>query len=429
MVVNFIGVRKVTKMNIIKDFLLQLMLMIVPIFIYFTFISEKVRGYKNKNIIMTVLWGISILFCMSFPVSLGENARLDLRIIPLLLGSLYGGIWSSLFLSAFIIVYRLYFGISIGFYNTVLVLLLSLPVIWFFQKYFVRSEKQKRVRIAVGLSLFYCFIGFIVFNLLRGFTLDNGIVQIIQLIMGALVTWFFIVLYETIFEINEIRKELQNAEKVRVISELTGVFAHEIRNPMQVTRGFLELLNEPDLPKEKKEYIQISIEELDRANEIISDFLAFGKPTTHINERIEVGNQLQRVVKIIQSYGMNHNVEIKNEIPGESWIYANSQRLHQSLINILKNAIESMPNGGIVLITYSSTNNGYIRISIKDQGVGMTKEQIDRLGYPYYSLKETGTGLGMMVSFQIIQSFNGKIEVISEKNKGTEFIILLPQIH
>ncbi|MDQ0970218.1 signal transduction histidine kinase [Neobacillus niacini] len=83
--------------------------------------------------------------------------------------------------------------------------------------------------------------------------------------------------------------------------------------------------------------------------------------------------------------------------------------------------------GGTVWIT-CTTDGRYIKISIKDQGIGMTKKQIDRLGSPYYSLKESGTGLGMMVSFQIIRSFKGKIQVNSVKDGGTEFIILLPQI-
>lgn len=378
---------------------------------------------------MSILWGISILFCMSFPVNLGQNVRLDLRIVPLILGSLYGGFWSSIFLSALIIAYRLYSGFGIGFYNTVLVLLLSIPVILIFQKYFARAEKRKRVKIAVGLSLYYCFIGFIIFIILRGFSIEYAGVQIIQLIFGAIATWFFIMLYETLIEINHIRTELQNAEKLKVISELTSVFAHEIRNPMQVARGFLQLLDEPDLPNGKKEYIQISLEELDRANEIINDFLAFGKPVINNNERMEVGYQLQRVAKILQSYSLNHNVQIKTDIVEDCWIFANGQKFNQSLINIVKNAIESMPNGGMVWITCTPTNDGFINISIKDQGIGMTKEQMDRLGYPFYSLKESGTGLGMMVSYQIIRSFKGKIKVKSEKDKGTEFIILFPKIN
>ena len=138
--------------------------------------------------------------------------------------------------------------------------------------------------------------------------------------------------------------------------------------------------------------------------------------------------QLKRVVNMIQSYSLSHNVEIKTDFYNSGWIYANPQKLNQLLINILKNAIESMPDGGNVWITSSSTADGYIKITIKDQGIGMTKEQIDRLGSPFYTLKESGTGLGMMVSFQIVRSFKGKIQVASEKGKGTEFIILLPQI-
>ncbi|WP_335546078.1 HAMP domain-containing sensor histidine kinase [Neobacillus drentensis] len=224
------------------------------------------------------------------------------------------------------------------------------------------------------------------------------------------------------------RLEMENSEKLRVISELTSVFAHEIRNPMQVTRGFLQLLNEPDLPSKKKEYIQLSIEELDRANEIINDFLTFGKPTVNHLERINVGNQLQRVVNIIQGYSLKHNVAITTDFYEDCWIYANPQKLNQSLINILKNAVESMPNGGMVWIRCTPTDDGNIKISIKDQGIGMTKEQIARLGSPFYSLKESGTGLGMMVSYQIVRSFKGKIQVNSAKGMGTEFIILLPRI-
>ncbi|WML46716.1 ATP-binding protein [Neobacillus sp. PS3-34] len=377
---------------------------------------------------MSILWGVAILFCMSFPVSFGQNARLELRIIPLLFGSLYGGFWSGIFLSALIVLYRLYFGISIGFYNTVLTLLLTLPVILFFQKSFARSKKDKRVKIAVGLSLYYCLIGLAFFVILRGFSIEYIKVQIIHLIFAVIATWFFIILNETIREIHQLRSELENTEKLRVISELTSVFAHEIRNPMQVTRGFLQLLNEPDLPNKKKEYIQLSIGELDRANEIINDFLSFGKPSINNNERIDVGYQVQRVVNILQSYTMNRNVEIKPDILDNCWIYANAQKLNQALINIMKNAIESMPNGGIVWITCTSTDDGYIKINIKDQGIGMTKKQIDRLGAPFYSLKESGTGLGTMVSFQIVRSFKGKIQVNSEKDIGTEFIILLPQI-
>lgn len=415
-------------MTIIKDFLLQITFIVIPIFIYYTFTYERVKHQRNRVVIMSVLWGISIILCMSFPVVFGDNARLELRVIPLLFGTLYCGFWPGIFLAAIIVLYRLSFGVDIGFYNTVLVLIFSLPVILFFQKSFASLKKDKRVKLAVGLSFYYCLIGITFLGILRGFSIDHLIVPFIHLIFVMVVIWCFMMLVEAIREIHQLRLEMQNSEKLRVISELTSVFAHEIRNPMQVVRGFLQLLNEPDLSDKKKEYIQLSIEELDRSNEIINDFLSFGKPSINNNERIEVGYQLQRVVNIIQSYTQNANVTLKTDIFDNCWIYANIQKLNQCLINILKNAIESMPNGGVVWLTCSPTEDGYIKINIKDQGIGMTKEQIDRLGSPYYSLKESGTGLGMMVSYQIIRTFNGKIQVNSEKDKGTEFIILIPQI-
>ncbi|MGD6818008.1 ATP-binding protein [Metabacillus sp. 84] len=415
-------------MSIIKDFLFQLTLMVIPIFSYFMIVTEKIKSDRNRKIIMAVLWGISILCCMTYPVYFGQNARLDLRIIPLLFGSLYGGFWTSLFLSALIILYRLSFGISLGFYNTVLVLLFALPALLYFQKSFAAAKKDKRIKIAVGLSLYYSLIGSVLFGLLRGFSINDLQVQLIYLVFAVGSAWFLTVLYETVREIHQLRSEMLNAEKLRVISELASVFAHEIRNPMQVTRGFLQLLHEPDLPDKKREYLQISIEELDRANEIINDFLAFGKPLMDTSVRMNAGLQLQRAINILQSYSLTHNVEMKTDIPDHCWIYANPQKLNQSFINILKNAIESMPDGGIVVVTCSAEDDEKIRIVIKDYGIGMTQEQIDRLGSPFYSLKENGTGLGMMVSFQIVRSFKGKISVFSEKGSGTEIVILLPKV-
>jgi two-component system, sporulation sensor kinase B len=415
------------KMSVIKDFLLQIMLIAIPMFTFHTFFTERLNDDKRENLVKSALWGITVILCMSFPASFGTGYRLDLRAIPLLLGTLYCGFRTGLFLLTLVILYRIYFSIDIGFYNTVFALLCSVPVIIFFQKSFQISKRDKRVKIAVLLSLYYSLIGMAWFAILRTVSLEYLKIQIIQLIFVVSFTWFFTTLNEMIREIHQLRLEVQKSEKLRIISDLTSVFAHEIRNPMQVTRGFLQLLDEPDLPDKKKEYIHISIEELDRANEIINDLLSFGKPSTSNNERVDVGYQIRRVISIIQTYAMTHNVAIKTYINDDCWINANAQKLSQCLINILKNAIESMPNGGEVHVSCTSTNDGHIKINVEDEGIGMTKDEITRLGSPYYSLKESGTGLGMMVSFQIIRSFEGKVQVTSQKDTGTIFSIFLPR--
>jgi two-component system, sporulation sensor kinase B len=415
-------------MSIVKDFLLQFTLIIIPIFSYFTFILEKVKEDRTIKMFMTLLWGVSILLCMSFPVEYGEGARLDIRFIPLLLGTLYLGMWPGLFLSALIILYRLASGISTGLFTTVLVLVITLPVILYVQRLFLRVKKDRRVVVAAGLSFLYCLSGMTVFGVMNGFSTVVLKVQGIHLLFTVAVTWFCTVLIEKIRDTHQLRLEVQDAEKFRVISELTSVFAHEIRNPMQVSRGFLQLLDEPDLPQHKKEYIKVSIEELDRANEIINDFLTFGKPSMNTYGSVNVSEQLKRVATLIQTFNVNQQVEFKSDIEDDCWIEANPQKLNQSLINILKNAVESMPEGGTVWIACHPSDEGYIRLTIKDQGIGMNPKQVDRLGSPYYSLKEKGTGLGMMVSFQIIRSFKGRIRVESEEGVGTEFFIEFPRI-
>jgi two-component system, sporulation sensor kinase B len=413
-------------MSIVKDFLLQFTLMVIPIFSYFTFILEKVKEDRSIKMFMTLLWGVSILLCMSFPVEYADGARLDIRFIPLLFGTLYLGMWSGVFLSAMIILYRLSFGISMGVLSTVVVLIITLPVILYIKRLFLRVNRDRRIIIATGLSFLYCLCGMMVFAGMNGFSIPVLKVQGIHMLFTIAVTWFCTVLIEKIRETQQLRMDVQDSEKFRVISELTGVFAHEIRNPMQVSRGFLQLLDEPDLPYRQKEYIKLSIEELDRANEIIDDFLALGKPSNSTYGTVNVSEQLKRTASLIQTFNVNQQVEFQTDIQDDCWMRADPQKLNQSLLNFLKNAVESMPNGGTVSLSCHKTVDGHIRLTVKDQGIGMNPKQVQRLGSPYYSLKEKGTGLGMMVSYQIIHSFKGKIRVESEEGVGTEFDIEFP---
>jgi len=414
-------------MNEIKDFLLQLSLIAVPMFSYHLFFKGNLKNKNHDLLVKSAFWGVSILLCMSFPLDVDGEYRLDIRVIPLLLGTLYCGWKTGIFLSLLIILYRLYSGMDIGFYNTFFTLLIAIPVILYFQKSFENAKRNKRIKIAIILSFYYCLVGVFWLCILRGSASVNIQIQTIHSLFVLFSTWLFTTLNENIREIHRLRLEIEDAEKFRALSQLTSVFAHEIRNPMQVTRGFLQLLKEPGSWDKKQDYIQISIEELDRANEVINDLLSVGKPSSSDHQKVEVCREVRRVINIINAYSMQQNVMIKANLSNDCWIDANPQKLKQCMINILKNAIESMPDGGTVWITCRKTDDGFIEITFKDEGIGMTKEQVDSLGSPFYSLKESGTGLGMMVSFQIIRSLKGKVHVHSEKDVGTEFSILFPE--
>jgi diguanylate cyclase (GGDEF)-like protein len=209
-------------MNVIKDFLFQLMFIAIPIFSYHTFFREDIKKNRTKKVGMPVLWGVSIIFCMSFPASYGLNHHVDIRIIPLLLGTLYGGYLTGVFLSVVIILYyALHFGMNIGFYNTVLALLCAVPVILCFQKSFERAKKEKRVKIAILLSVYYFIVGISWHTFLNGPSLYFIKVQWIHLPFTMLSTWFLTALSENIKEIRQLRVEVELARFDDLTNTLT----------------------------------------------------------------------------------------------------------------------------------------------------------------------------------------------------------------
>ncbi|MFB9326202.1 ATP-binding protein [Paenibacillus aurantiacus] len=403
-------------MNVIKDFLLQIALIAMPVF------GHQMPWEKNKKAIMTVLWGIALVACMTFPVNYGMQFRLDIRIIPLLLGYLYGGAGTGLALTVLLLLFRLYLGVDIGFYTTALTALCGIPPMLLLRKAFLKGDLVRRVLIACSLAGFYCLVGIGWSALLRGISLESLQVQAIQLLCVLLTTWIAVRLNDFIHDVQFVRME---AERLRTISELTSLFAHEIRNPMQATRGFLQLLDDPALPVKKRQYIELSIGELDRANAIIGDYLSFGKPASTERENVELAHELNRSANVMQPYAANQSVSIRVDAQLACRASVNPQQFGQLVINLLKNAIESMPEGGILQLS-CRPDGDFAEIRVKDEGIGMTPEQLERIGSPFYSLKDTGTGLGMIVCQQIVKQFGGKMTVESEYERGTEVIVRLP---
>ncbi|WP_238402988.1 sensor histidine kinase [Paenibacillus mesophilus] len=224
-----------------------------------------------------------------------------------------------------------------------------------------------------------------------------------------------------------IQQKMNNSEKIKIISDIAASVAHEIRNPLTSVRGFIQLLGSGDLNQEKKIYYQkICLEELDRAQKIISDYLSLAKPDPENNEVIELEQEIHYACNILNSYANYQNIEIISTIKDRNvLIYGDKYKLRQAIINIGKNAIEAMSEDGVLEFEVHKHKKSALVI-IRDNGIGMSVEQINRLGTPYYSTKDKGTGLGTMVSFSIIRKMQGSIDVQSEKWKGTTFTITLP---
>lgn len=220
--------------------------------------------------------------------------------------------------------------------------------------------------------------------------------------------------------------ELQRSEKIEIISELAASVAHEVRNPLQVTRGFIQLLAEKQ-NKSDKVYLNMALDELDRASGIITDFLTFAKPEVGKVTTINLLKEFIHIEGILLPLANLQGGKITVHIPKELYIYGNSSKFKQAFVNIIKNSIEALKEEGDIQI-WAYEKNGKISIHIKDNGEGMEPEVLSRLGEPYFSNKTKGTGLGLMVTFKIIEVMSGSISFFSEKGSGTEAIIIFPSV-
>jgi signal transduction histidine kinase len=234
---------------------------------------------------------------------------------------------------------------------------------------------------------------------------------------------------EMIIERTKLQKELQRAEKLNAIGQLAASVAHEIRNPMTVVKGFLQIFQQKEnFTEDERGYVELMISEINRAELIINDYLSLARPDMEHNEKVDCSACLTNLVELLSSYALlTNNIKIDLDVSQQLHVKGSKNELNQVLLNIMKNGIEAMKDGGTLKV-HLSADLDLVHITIADTGIGMSQEELQRLGTPFYSLKEKGTGIGMMVSYQIIEKMKGKITVTSQKEKGTTFIVSLPRL-
>ncbi|MGB5945829.1 ATP-binding protein, partial [Paenisporosarcina sp.] len=198
---------------------------------------------------------------------------------------------------------------------------------------------------------------------------------------------------------------LQKSEKLAMLGQMAAGIAHEIRNPLTSIKGFLHLLKSNNLDEE---YFDIVFSELERINSIVGEFLVLAKPSVANFVEQDVTILIKDIVTLIDTQSILSNVQIFVEFDRDlPMVNCEKNQLKQVFLNIIKNSIEAMPNGGNIDVKVKAKEEGKISIEIIDQGIGIPKERMSTLGEPFYSTKEKGTGLGLMTCFKIIESHNG----------------------
>ncbi|HEX6923604.1 MAG TPA: PAS domain S-box protein [Bacillales bacterium] len=224
---------------------------------------------------------------------------------------------------------------------------------------------------------------------------------------------------------NKAQELLSKAEKLNVVGELAAGIAHEIRNPLTSLKGFVQLLR-PSL-SEKKAYTDVMLSELERIEQIVTELLLLAKPQTVQFEEKNLVELLDHVRILLNTKAIMSNIDISLDYQCKrTCIYCEENQLKQVLINLLKNAIEAMPSGGEIQMEAECIDEDNVRIRVIDQGCGIPEDKLTKLGEPFYTTKEQGTGLGLMISWKIIREHGGKMEFQSRENEGTTAVITLP---
>ncbi|MFJ8527278.1 DUF3149 domain-containing protein [Bacillus sp. NPDC094106] len=224
----------------------------------------------------------------------------------------------------------------------------------------------------------------------------------------------------------KLERQQNELQKIELVGTFAASTAHEIRNPLTGIKGLVALLKEKYTHEQDQFYFSIIEQEIERINEIVSEFLILGKPTAITEKTYDIRDILKEVAVIIQSEANLYNITFTLNLPDYPvHIRCSKDHMKQVILNITKNAIEAMSSGDTLAIIVTS-NKEHAQLQIIDTGKGIPKHIQKHLFHPFFTSKDTGTGLGLVICKRIIEMYGGHILIDSKENKGTTVQIELP---
>lgn len=230
--------------------------------------------------------------------------------------------------------------------------------------------------------------------------------------------------FSDITDLKVMQRELVRLERLNLVGQMAAGIGHEIRNPLTTVHGFLQLLGNKPQFAEEKSIFDLMISELARANSIITEFLSLArtrKTELYLQSLNDILNQL---FPLVEADTLTQNKRIKLFLKDIPVLELNKKEISQLVLNLARNGLEAMDERGCLIIqTYQEEDKAVLLI--EDEGCGISEEGLSKLGTPFYTTKDSGTGLGLATSFKIAESHNAKIDVISN-SLGTKFYIRFP---
>ena len=378
----------------------------------------------RKQTIFGLIGAFAAILCMIYPIETLLDTNFDMRMVAVMIVTIYGGIYAGFLTTVIVVVFRFLIGgefILEGITVTVIAFLITALL----RSRFNRSNKKVIFGLFI-LLIYYPIYIVIISERVPFLNLDFYFVY-----FSTFTSTFLALIYiiERLMTANEQLVEAQYLDKLSTVSQMAAAFAHEIRNPITTVRGFIQYINADSNDKKLKEFSPLILDELDRTNKIITDYLQLAKPMSEKKSLIKINNLLQDSVELLRPLGSYRNVSLELICEDEHELYCDENHLKQAFINIIKNGIESIDvsvGGKVTIMKRQNETTEDIEIIISDNGKGMTEGELNKIGLPYYTTKSKGTGLGSMITARLIREMDGKIHYESAIFVGTTVYISLP---
>lgn len=246
----------------------------------------------------------------------------------------------------------------------------------------------------------------------------------IFLLVGA--TVLVLLRYLHLLRIRDIEQATIRSEKLALVGQLAAGMAHEIRNPLTAVKGFLQMMLDSETAENKQRWLNIMLTETKQIEGIVNETLLLAKPQKETVTKFELDQQIRQIIPVLEAQASMRNIQILCQFtPKALHVTGDANHFKQAFTNLVKNAVEASEYGGKVVIrTEYATGRGMV--TIEDQGHGIDREAMRKIGTPFFTTKDTGTGLGLMVTLRIIENMGGQLNIESDAGVGTRVQITLP---
>ena len=402
----------------LKNIVFNIILVLFPILIYFVYnCYNEVNKNKNKKTALELSLFTSLYLSLKFGnFEADYNDLLIICNIPILFAYLKRKEKISIILSLFLILYS-YFNFDINIY-----LVISVLLTYFITYVVLRKKIDNKSFIIVTATIQAFIISFITFININSkvcLTIDIFLLILVYILLSA----FILYLFDIMDKLSGIYLNIKELERDKQLKNSLFKLTHEIKNPLAVCKGYLTMINIDNKEKTEK-YLNIIKQEIERSLNIMADFSELNKIKLN-KELIDINMLVEEVYNSLNLLMYNKNITINYKNNEEIFLSCDYNKIKQVLINLIKNSYEAITNEGIIDIkTYKDKNSFYIEI--KDNGSGMDENTLDKITEMFYTTKQEGTGLGVVLSNEIIKAHNGTLKYESKLNRGTKAIIKLP---